>query len=286
VRTLHSLLPKDQDEKLALLGKLRRQIDKHADLMSADEKKEAEEWRPPDYLRALTVDDLPERILTAFTEVDGTRGRLVGIDVEYTHYSEKRGHELLQIAKAMEVDALGRHWTAAAAATVFAGMLEVILQDGPKVTVVAFVGVLALLILAFGWRGALPVMLSLGIGITWLGGIIATGGERLNFLNFVALPITLGVAADYGANIWARLRKEGGQVKAAIVETGSAVALCSATTVIGYSSLLLAHNGALRSFGWVADIGEVTCLWAALLVLPSLARRRYSVTPAGEATGS
>jgi predicted RND superfamily exporter protein len=127
------------------------------------------------------------------------------------------------------------------------------------------------------------------MGVTWLGGIVAGLGERLNFLNFVALPITLGVAADYGANIWARLRKptsDVGRVKESILETGSAVALCSATTVIGYSSLLLAHNGALRSFGMVADIGEVTCLWAALLVLPALLRKRYTVTPAGEATGS
>jgi predicted RND superfamily exporter protein len=288
VRTLDSLLPKDQPEKLEILAKLRRQIDhylgQHLAQLTDAERKDALDWRPPDYLRALTVEDLPERILTAFTEVDGTRGRLVGIDVEFTHVSEKRGHELLQIAHAMEVDALGKHWVAAAASTVFAAMLEVILKDGPKVTLLAFAGVLLLLLFTFGW-GGLPVMLSLAIGILWLGGIIASQDLRLNFLNFVALPITLGVAADYGANLWARLGA-GGSVKEAIVETGSAVALCSATTVIGYSSLLLAHNGALRSFGWVADLGEVTCLWAALLVLPSLVRKRNTVAPPGEATGS
>src|SRR5262249_48954097 len=162
--------------------------------------KEALEWRPPEYLRVLTVDDLPERVLNSFTEVDGTRGRLVGIDVEVTHYSEKRGHELLQIAQGMQGGGLGRAGGGAGWGAVVAGMLEVILQDGPTVTLIAFVGVLVLLMVAFGWRGALPVMLSLAMGVTWLGGIIAGLGERLNFLNFVALPITLGVAADYGAN--------------------------------------------------------------------------------------
>ena len=57
-----------------------------------------------------------------------------------------------------------------------------------------------------------------------------------------------------------------------IAETGSAVALCSLTTIIGYSSLLLSRNRALRSFGLFADIGEITCLVAALVALPALAR--------------
>ena len=92
-------------------------------------------------------------------------------------------------------------------------------------------------------------------------------------MNFVALPITLGVGADYAANIWARLRTEGpSRVKTVIAETGSAVALCSLTTIIGYSSLLLSRNRALRSFGLLADLGEITCLVAALVVLPALVR--------------
>src|SRR6185436_14290545 len=95
---------------------------------------------------------------------------------------------------------------------------------------------------------------------------------KLNFMNFVALPITLGVGADYAANIWARMRNEGvGQIKNVIAETGSAVALCSMTTMIGYSSLLLSRNRALRSFGLLADLGEIACLLAALVVLPAIA---------------
>ena len=44
------------------------------------------------------------------------------------------------------------------------------------------------------------------------------------------------------------------------------------TTIIGYSSLLMSHNRALRSFGLLADLGEVTCLLAALVALPALVR--------------
>ena len=52
--------------------------------------------------------------------------------------------------------------------------------------------------------------------------------------------------------------------------TGGAIFLCSVTTIIGYGSLLIAHNKALVSFGALAILGEVACLLAALAVLPSL----------------
>jgi predicted RND superfamily exporter protein len=42
------------------------------------------------------------------------------------------------------------------------------------------------------------------------------------------------------------------------------------TTIIGYSSLLLAENRALFLFGVVAVLGEVACLSAALTVLPAV----------------
>ncbi|HEX8952204.1 MAG TPA: MMPL family transporter [Polyangia bacterium] len=273
VRTLNSLLPKHQEEKLETLASIRRKIDRHRDMMSADEQKEAEAWRPPDTLHVLTVDELPRVVREAFTETDGQRGRLVGIDADHSTYYDWNGHDLLRMSSSLSVDALGKHWVAFSAATVFAGMLETIIADGPKVTLWALVGVVTLVLLAFGLRGAPPVLIALGIGIIWLGGIVGTMGLKLNFMNFVALPITLGIGTEYAANIWARMRIEGvARVRNVIAETGSAVALCSLTTIIGYSSLLLSRSRALRSFGKLADLGEITCLVAALVALPALVR--------------
>jgi predicted RND superfamily exporter protein len=56
--------------------------------------------------------------------------------------------------------------------------------------------------------------------------------------------------------------------------TGGAVALCSLTTVLGYSSLLVARNQALISFGVLADLGELACLAAAIFALPAVLRLR------------
>jgi predicted RND superfamily exporter protein len=57
------------------------------------------------------------------------------------------------------------------------------------------------------------------------------------------------------------------------------VTLCSLTTIIGYSSLVVARNQALVSFGLLAGLGEVACLAAALLALPAVLRWREVARP-------
>ena len=53
------------------------------------------------------------------------------------------------------------------------------------------------------------------------------------------------------------------------------MALCSLTTILGYSSLLLAQNRALFLFGVIAVLGEGACLGAALTVLPAVLQWIY-----------
>lgn len=320
VRTLNSVLPKEQEQKLAILKRIRARLDQvtpsalrqaqgegkddaRPELMSAEEWQDLKGFRPPDYLRPLVADDLPRPWLESFTEVDGTRGRLVGIDLDPSRFDGNDGHDLFKQADAMQVQIKDQSWVAASYQTIFAGILEIIQHDMKRLTLAALGGVALLTLLCFGLRGAVPVLLALLTGVLWLGGLLATFKLKLNFLNFVALPITLGVGVDYAANIWARLRRESSDNRGAgaglasdhmaevIAATGSAVSLCSLTTIIGYSTLLRAGNRALQSFGLLADLGEITCLCAALLALPALAglmlRPRAAVaTKAGSAAHS
>lgn len=290
VRTLNSALPTEQDEKLAILARIRHKLDQNQSLMDESEWKDLQAFRPPEYLRRLTADDLPKLVLEAFTESDGQRGRLIGIDADFTNYAGWNGHDLIRLSESLTVQALGKTLVAASAGSIFAGMVDAIHRDAPKLTLIALVGVVSLVILMFGPLGALPVLLTVAVGMTWLLGILGLINLKLNFMNFVTMPITLGVGADYAANIWSRLRSEGpASIRSVITDTGSAVALCSATTIIGYSTLLLASNRALRSFGLAADIGEVTCLFAAATLLPAVAvlyaklQARFQATQPAEA---
>jgi predicted RND superfamily exporter protein len=102
-------------------------------------------------------------------------------------------------------------------------------------------------------------------------------GIRINFLDFVALPITIGIGIDYAVNVAARHRAEGTGSAAAILRaTGPAVAMCSFTTVVGYASLLFSENQGIRSFGLSALIGELTCVFAALILAPALLDLRFA----------
>ena len=96
-------------------------------------------------------------------------------------------------------------------------------------------------------------------------------GIKINFANFIAFPITFGIGVDYAINIMTPLRaRRSADVARAVRSTGGAVALCSLTTIIGYSSLLLAQNRALFLFGVLAVLGEVACLTTALIALPAV----------------
>ena len=77
-------------------------------------------------------------------------------------------------------------------------------------------------------------------------------GLKVNFLDFMALPITIGIGIDYSVNIISRARAEAntpeGRVESA--RTASAVALCSYTTVVGIRfAVVLSNNKGMRSFG-------------------------------------
>jgi len=274
VRTLPSLLPRDQTATLATLARIRGKLDRLAPLLDDAERAELTRWRPPDDLRALAVADLPALARRAFTERDGTVGRLVLVTVDNRHYSDWNGRDLIRLARHLQVDAGGRHWVAASPATVFAGMLETLLRDGPRVALFAIAGVVLFVFVVLGRRAAVPALATQLVGLVWFAGVLGLLGMKINFFNFVAVPITLGVGADYAANIAARLRSARESIAEVLAGTGAAVALCSTTTIIGYSSLLASHNPALRSFGIVADVGELCCLVAALLFLPALARLR------------
>ncbi len=267
VRTLPSLLPRDQALTLAQLAQLRAKLDKLEPVLDDRDRDEARRWRPPDDLRPIGVADLPAIARRAFTERDGTVGRFVLVTVDPQGYSDWNGHDLLRLAEHLQVDALGKHWVAASPSTVFAGMLETLLADGPRVALLAVVGVVAFVLAVLG-RRAWRALATQAVGLVWFGGVLGALGMKLNFFNFVGLPITLGVGADYAANLTSRE-----PTADALAGTGAAVALCSMTTIIGYSSLLASHNPALRSFGIVADVGEVCCLAAALLFLPALYNR-------------
>jgi predicted RND superfamily exporter protein len=276
--SIYDLVPDEQAEKLPLLREMRARIDRIRELgkISDDDWKAMEPYRPPKDLATFTLADLPERVARPFTESDGTRGRIVYITP--TEGSSVRDVKYLRRwadAYRRTVLPSGEVIVGSGRAVIFADMLEGVIEESPKAIVLSFIGTVVVVILSFagargGLRATLLVLGSLLVGLAWMGGTMAVLGVRLNFLNFIAFPITVGIGVDYAINVVHRWRVEGpGQLPRIVRETGGAVVLCSLTTTLGYLALLRSVNMAVRSFGLAAVIGEIACLLAVMVVLPA-----------------
>jgi uncharacterized protein len=274
VVSIFDLLPKHQEEKLKLLANMKDWVSKARKrrLLSDADYERVREY-VPERLAPIGIQDLPAAIARPFSESDGTRGRIV-----YIAPTEKRSiynfRYLTQWADSFREVKLpsGEVIRGTGDPVIYADMLLNVREDAPKAILMSLVGTLIVVVLAFGGRGAGFVTLaSLLLGLSWLAGFLALNDIKLNFLNFVALPISIGVGADYALNMMKRREIAGDtQLYRVVVETGGAVILCSLTTTLGYLALLLSINGAVRSFGLVAAVGETTTLLAAVLVLPAV----------------
>ncbi|MCS6901740.1 MAG: MMPL family transporter [Myxococcales bacterium] len=277
ILTVDDLLPgapEEQRRKLEILARIRKLGARIVATMPEEERQEAAALLPPNDLTLVSAADLPPLLRRRFEESNGVVGA-----VFYVRYrndvSFSDGRILLRMARTtgqVKLDQ-GTTITTASRATVFAEMIQSMERDGPLATMVALGSVSLVVILATRTPlGAALVLGSLALGVLWLAGALAFLDVRLNFLNFIALPITFGIGCEYPFNVFDRTRLLGGDVDQALQRSAGPVALCSYTTVLGYGSLMFADNQALQSFGKVAVIGELACTLAALVILPAVLR--------------
>lgn len=274
VQTIDDFVPRDQAAKVGLLQEIRRLLPERilAHLSDSDQSKVRELLRPQG-LRTFTIDDLPELVRLKFTEQDGSLGKMVLVEPPLTNET-REGEALIRfIARLREAaDSVAPGTPVAGTLPISSDMIQAISRDGPMATLIAFIAVTLMVILLFRSVGvSFLILSSLLMGVIGLGGFMMALGLKINFLNFIALPITFGIGVDYGVNIFERWREEGSRdILSVIRNTGGAVGLCSFTTMVGYSSLLLAGNLGFVSFGRLAVAGELTCLFAAILAFPAL----------------
>jgi hypothetical protein len=155
---------------------------------------------------------------------------------------------------------------------IFADIIDAIESDGPRVTVVAAIGLVVMVLLTVGLnRRAVAVLIATIAGSLLMVAVCALLQLKVNFLDFVALPITLGLGIDYAINVAHRQDSDALHDPISTLRTsGSAVFVCSLTTMIGYGSLLVSENLAIRGFGAASLIGEVACVLTALVLVPAL----------------
>jgi predicted RND superfamily exporter protein len=301
VVTVFSILPTDQEKKVELIRQTRETLARarRRGFIADADWQAIQDYFPDGGVHPIGIADLPEQMAQPFTEKNGRRGLLVYIAPKKGE-SVWDGRYLLRWADSFRKTLLpdGSVIQGSGRAVIFADVILAIVEDTPRALMASLASTLIIVWLTFrGRREALWVIASVLVGFVWTIGVLAVwnsswvpgkglsiDGMRINFLNFVALPITLGVGVDYSVNVMQRYRLIGGDMRRVIIETGGAVVLCSLTTLVSYLSLTLSINGAIRSFGIAAATGEVCCMLTGVLVLPAvlclLSRRRKASLPA------
>ncbi|HVV85780.1 MAG TPA: MMPL family transporter [Kofleriaceae bacterium] len=290
VRSIRDVMPTDQPAKLAVLKEIRDLLDNDAlQALDDDERAELAALRPPDDLAEITPATLPPDLAERLRERDGRVGLILAVRPALS-LDEWNGRDLVRFADAvrrLDVGG-GRTVTTSGASVVFADILDAIEHDGPRVTLVAAIGLTLMVLIVVGRdRRAASVLAATVMGALGLVAACALLGLKVNFLDFIALPITLGLGIDYAINIAHRHHGEHQDARATLRSSGSAVFVCSLTTIIGYGSLLVSENLAIRGFGTASLVGEVTCLSSALIIVPAIislrGRRAAPAAPAAPA---
>ena len=137
-----------------------------------------------------------------------------------------------------------------------------------------FLGVLfiALLVSFRNLRDPALVLACAVLGLGTTAGLMRLLSLEWNFMNLCSLTLIVGVGVDYSIHMIFALRENHGNESAAFGSVGKALALCAATTIVGFGSLATAQTQGLASLGINCALGISASILVSLFLLPTLWR--------------
>lgn len=273
VRSIFSLVPEDQDARLAKIREIRTLVETEAHgALTGDDARRLE--RLEGYLQVdepFTWEQFPESDKRQFISTNGEVGNFVFI---YPGLPLRDGRNAIEFRKDIGTitTASGQVFHAASTNLIAAEMLELMLAEGRWAAVLSMLLVALLVWSDFrSVRGTLLVMLPLVVAFIWAGGVMALIGMKVNFYNMVVFPSIVGIGVDNGVHLFHRYLEEGPRSLPLVLRrTGWAIMITTLTTMVGYSGLVMAHHPGLESMGLLAVIGLFSAFLAALVLLPSV----------------
>lgn len=274
VETMAAYLPTtaEQEARLAKLRRFAKTLEKASrDQIPEKARPYIDAWLAPENLRVLTAADVPASLKDGFSEVSGRTDRVILIYPSLKiNYND--GRNIIRFADELTTVHPPADTVTGGAFLFMAEIIRLVRDEAPQVVVSVCLLVALVLVPIFRsqpLRIPLVVATVAAVAVSAQAVMLALG-VQLNMLNFAAVPITIGVGADYVVNLLGAMDAFAVDARRACARMGAAIFLCSLTTVVGYASLLLAQSGALRSFGWAAVLGEAMAVAVVLIVLPTL----------------
>ena len=151
-------------------------------------------------------------------------------------------------------------------------MVEIAGQDSIKAAIAALIAIFILLLIDFrNIKLSLLTLSPLLLSFLSLFGIMALAGIKFDFVNFIAIPLLIGIGIDDAVHFNHRYLLEGRRnMDRVIAKTGRAVLLTSVTTIIGFGSFIPSIMRAMRSTGIVLSIAMALAFFFSILFHTSL----------------
>ncbi|MHA1544112.1 MAG: efflux RND transporter permease subunit, partial [Alphaproteobacteria bacterium] len=217
-------------------------------------------------------DDLPEGLKRVYQGLPETEGYLVYIFNSVSMYKADLARQFADDIREIEVN--GKKYYPATEALIFVDMLNLMKEEAViAISAVVIVTFLMLFLFFRNLRNALIVLSPTLAGLLILSGLMGMFEVRLSIFNMVILPTIIGIGVDNGIHIYHRYREEEGSVMKVLFTTGSAAAITTITTALGFSGMLSADMGGLRSLGILATLGLAACLFTSWTLLPALLQK-------------
>lgn len=203
------------------------------------------------------LDDLPASIKDHLSLKNGELGKVGFINISADTFAknlsngEKFIHRLRTLLKGKSIYLFGEY--------IFWIDLNHILKLSLEQAIYFCIAISVLLILLLA-PGLKLTLLSLGtLTLTVLSYLAAIQvlGLKISFINFLAIPMTIGIGVDYMINF--------SQANHGKLFSSGAVFAASLSTLIGYGSLLLSDSLAIQSLGKLTFLGEIITLVIAFM---------------------
>lgn len=122
-------------------------------------------------------------------------------------------------------------------------------------------------------RGVLLPLLTIGIALLWVLGIMAAAGYSLNIITTIIPPVVITIGLAYVVHFLSgvyRWRMAAEPAREALSELALPLAMTVGTTIIGFLALLFSPLDAVQEFAWLTTLGVLFSGILVLVFLPAM----------------
>jgi predicted RND superfamily exporter protein len=271
VMSLGDLLPKDQEEKLDIIQKIKTLVTPKVLKQATGNVKEnllqlKQSWDQQE----IELQNLPQSFIKKFSSKGGDTEAFV-----FVFPSVNLDHGLNAVAFAedtKEVQLQDTVYHTSGMAVIYSDLLGFMIPDTAKALLLTLLTVFILVLLNNkNLLATLVVFTPLILGILWTLGFMKLIHLEISYYNLIVLPAMIGIGIDNSVHLYHRYLEEGqGSLYFVLKRTGWVIWITTFTTAAGFLGLLLSSHGGLLSMGVTAVAGLGFTLLASYLFIPAI----------------